>query len=180
MKSQKIKIKKILKVTALIIVVALVAVQLIPKHNDNDQSLAGANFIGNKYVIPANVEVVLKKACYDCHSNNTRYPWYTSLQPVSYWLNDHIDEGKSKLNFSEFLTYPAWKQFHRMEDIEDEIKTDGMPLSSYTLIHRDAVIDDSTKNLLINWSKNVREMLKQNYPADSLVKPKKNNTTPKA
>ena len=171
MQVQKEKIRKILKLTALIIIVVLVAVQLIPKHNDNNHPVTGANFIGNKYVIPANVEVVLQKACYDCHSNKTRYPWYASVQPVFYWLTDHIDQGKSKLNFSEFLTYSAWKQFHRMEDIEDEIKSDGMPLTSYTLIHRDAVINDSTKILLINWSKNVREMLKQNYPADSLVKP---------
>ena len=169
----KLKFRKILRVTLIIIIVAFAAVQLYPKHNDNNGSIKGANFIGNKYPLPANVEAVFKKACYDCHSNKTHYPWYASLQPVSYWLSDHINEGKSKFNLSEFLTYTAWKQFHRMEDVEEQMTNDEMPLTSYTLIHRDAVIDDSTKNLLINWSKDVRAVMKENYPADSLIRPKK-------
>ncbi len=96
----------------------------MPKHNDNNQSVTGANFIGNKYPIPANVDTVLKKACYGYHSNNTRYPWYATLQPVSYWLNDRIDERSSKLNFSEFFSYSAWKQFHRMGDVEEQLTND--------------------------------------------------------
>lgn len=169
----KLKVRKILKVTLIIIIVAFAAVQLFPKQNDNNGSITGENFIGYKYPIPANVEAVFKKACYDCHSNQTYYPWYASLQPVSYWLADHVNEGKRKFNFSEFLTYTAWKQFHRMEDVEEQMTNEEMPLTSYTLIHRDAVIDDSTKNLLINWSKDVRAVMKQNYPADSLIRPKK-------
>lgn len=104
--------------------------------------------------IPADVEQVLKTSCYDCHSNNTVYPWYNKLQPVAWWLNRHIEEGKEHLNFSAFGDYDAAKASKKMKGIIREVEKGDMPLSSYTLIHRNAVLDEQQKTLLINWAKN--------------------------
>lgn len=164
-------IKKILKILAIAILVLFVIAQFIPKHNGNNGTIAGPNFIGNKYQIPANIDRLFKTGCYDCHSNHTYYPWYASMQPVSMWLNDHIEEGKRKLNFTQYLAGTAWRQFHAMEDIQEQMEKNEMPLESYTLIHRDAKLSPAERNEIIAWSKTVRENLKNEYPADSLKRP---------
>lgn len=81
-----------------------------------------ANDISAKYAISENVQNILKTSCYDCHSNNTAYPWYAEIQPVGWWLNNHIKDGKDALNFSEFLSYPIRRQYHKLDDINKQIK----------------------------------------------------------
>ena len=91
------------------------------------------------------------------------------MQPVGWWLNHHIEEGKEELNFSEFAHYPVAVQYHKLEETIEQIKEDEMPLSSYTLIHIDARLTDAEKQSLLNWSQSVRDTIKAKYPADSLV-----------
>ncbi len=81
-----------------------------------------ANDISKHYPVPAEVNMVLEKSCNDCHSNHTSYPWYSQIQPVYWWLNDHIQEGKSHLNFSEFGTYRPSRQYHKLEEVIEEIR----------------------------------------------------------
>lgn len=162
--------KKILPVMLLV----LVAVQFIRPERNISNDLT--NDISKTFPVSDSVQVILKKACYDCHSNNTIYPWYANVQPVASWLAHHVDDGKKHLNFSDFLNYPVWRQYHKLEEVEEVLTDDAeeaMPLFSYTLIHRDAVLTEHEKMTLVNWSLELRDSLKVSYPADSLVNPKK-------
>lgn len=158
--------KKVLLALALI----LLLIQLI--RPDKNQSLDTAS-IKSGFAVNAEVDNVLKTACYDCHSNYTEYPWYSNIQPVAWWLNSHIEEGKSHLNFSTFMNYPLYRQYHKLEEIDEVLAEGEMPLKSYTLVHRNAALDQSQKDLLIEWSKNMRDSMQANFPPDSLVNPKK-------
>ncbi len=109
-----------------------------------------ANFT-KVYNVPKNVETILRTSCYDCHSNNTIYPWYSYLQPVRFFMDSHINEGKENLNFSEFGKYSKRKQENKLDRIAKQIKSAKMPLSSYTLIHKNAVLNTTEKELVINW-----------------------------
>jgi len=131
-----------------------------------------ANDIELAYNEPENVRTILDKACNDCHSNNTRYPWYNNIQPVAWWLESHVSDGKRGLNFNEFTTYRISKQYHRMQDIIDEVKEGDMPLGSYTLIHADARLTGQEKTTLTDWANGIRSQMKAKYPADSLVRKK--------
>ncbi len=81
---------------------------------------------------------LLKVACYDCHSNNTAYPWYTNIAPVSWWLKHHINEGREELNFSKWGAYTTKKRDHKLEECIELVGDAEMPLDSYTWIHKDA------------------------------------------
>ena len=129
--------------------------------------------ISVSYVVPEDVKVILAKACNDCHSNSTRYPWYAEVQPVAWWLNDHVIDGKKKLNFNEFDGYRIAKQYKKLEECIKEVKEGGMPLPSYTIIHKDAILTDTEKQALFNWCEVLRDSIKARYPADSLIIKKK-------
>ncbi|HLP20918.1 MAG TPA: heme-binding domain-containing protein [Chitinophagales bacterium] len=127
----------------------------------------------NKYPIPDSVQQLLKTACYDCHSNATVYPWYTNIQPVGWWLQHHVNEGKEKINYAEFTTYRPYRQFHKMEETVEMIKEGEMPLNSYTWVHTDAKLTEAQKAMLADWAESVMNAMRAEYPADSLVKPEK-------
>ena len=130
------------------------------------------NYIGKTYNVPDDVQQILKKACNDCHSNNTRYPWYSNVQPVDWWLTNHIKEGKRGLNFDEYTNRRLRYQYGKMDDIIDLVKKGEMPLNSYTWIHKDAILADAEKTTLVNWAQGVMDTLKAKYPADSLLRKK--------
>ncbi len=164
--------KKIIKNILLALVVLLVLVQFYPRAKKNND-LTAVNDLATVHAVPADVMDILKTSCYDCHSNNTFYPWYSNIQPSSWWLNDHIVEGKKELNFSEFATYRLARQYKKLDEIINQIKEDEMPLQSYTLIHRNAKLSKEQKLLVSSWSSALRDSMKTVYPADSLKrKPK--------
>jgi len=92
---------KKIKVIGWVALGTLVVIQFI-KPAPNQSAGPQVNYIGNKHEVPANVKTILDKACMDCHSNNTRYPWYASIQPLAWWLADHVKDGKKHLNFDEY------------------------------------------------------------------------------
>lgn len=142
------------------LLVVLVVIQFIrPERNVSE--IPSQNDIRVHYSVPANVESILKRACYDCHSNNTNYPWYANIQPVLWWLQDHIEEGKEELNFSEFATYSAKKADHKLDEVIEMVEEEEMPLESYTYIHKDAVLSSSEKKLLMDWAADLRKMIKK-------------------
>jgi len=163
--------KKILRYTALFLLGVLVIMQFI-RPEKNKQEGEAVNHISKAYLIPEDVSTVLKKACYDCHSNNTRYPWYANIQPVAWWLADHIKDAKEELNFSEFAAYNQRRQYRKMEEVIDEVKEGGMPLNSYTWIHKDARLTEEEKNKVMAWAESIRDTLKARYPIDSLIRKK--------
>ncbi|QNN42680.1 heme-binding domain-containing protein [Pedobacter roseus] len=109
--------------------------------------------------VPDDVQGILKKSCYDCHSNNTEYPWYAYVQPLHWYLNSHIRSGKEELNFNEFAGYTLRRRQNKLRAIENSLKDGTMPLSSYILIHRNAILDPREKSILIKWVKNSRDSL---------------------
>ena len=103
------------------------------------------------YKVPENIETTLRTSCYDCHSNNTNYPWYSYVQPIRFFQDRHINKGKKDLNFNEFGNYSSRKQRSKLEAISKEIESDEMPLTSYTLIHKNAILTVSQKEEIIHW-----------------------------
>lgn len=159
--------KKIL----LLLLAAFVVIQAFrpTKNNSADKS----KDIALSYPVPDSVAVILDKACNDCHSNNTRYPIYAEIQPVAWWLNDHIQDGKKHFNLNEFGGYRIAKQYHKLEECIEQVKEGEMPLESYTVLHKEARLSDAERQTLINWSEAVRDSMKRKYPADSLIMKKK-------
>lgn len=158
-------IKKIL----LVLLAALLIIQLFhPKKNKSEGPQP--NYIGNVYAVPDDVKAILSKACNDCHSNNTVYPWYSKVQPVDWWMNRHIIDGKKHLNFDEYTNRTAFSQFHKMEETIEMIKEGEMPLNSYTWIHKDAKLTAEEKAKVIDWAGSVMDTMRARYPADSLVR----------
>src|SRR5690348_8692192 len=115
------------KRVVLIIIILLVIIQFI-RPSRNLSSVQSANDISRHYTVPDTVAHILDRACNDCHSNNTRYPWYTNIQPVGWWMQHHVNDGKEELNFSEFGSYPAKRQAHKLEEVAKQVKDDEMPL----------------------------------------------------
>lgn len=160
-------IKKIL----LFLLAALIVIQFFHPAK-NQKAGAQPNFIGNVYAVTPEVKVILEKACNDCHSNNTRYPWYSKLQPVDWWMDNHVKEGKKELNLDEYTHRSLRYQYHKLEEIADQVKEGKMPLNSYTWIHKDAILTEAEKSTLINWADGLRDGMKAKYPIDSLVRKK--------
>jgi hypothetical protein len=160
-------IKKILWVLLL----ALVIIQFIhPKRNKAEGPQP--HYIGQSFEVPATVKEVLSRSCMDCHSNNTDYPWYARFQPVHWWLNNHIREGKAGLNFDEYTNKSLRYQYHKMEETVEMIEEEHMPLESYTWTHKDARLTDNERSMLINWAKGIMVTMESKYPMDSLVRKK--------
>lgn len=132
----------------------LIVIQFFQPQKNQSSELLAAD-ITKVTNVPDDVLHILKTSCYDCHSNNTVYPWYNNLQPVAWWLNNHIKEGKERLNFSEFGNYTFDKSRKKLRGIAREIEEGEMPLTSYTVIHRNAILDEAQKKLVINWAENV-------------------------
>lgn len=141
---------KYFKIIALIMLFCFLGIQFFrPERNTKSKPKAIA--ITKVVTVPADVQMILKTACYDCHSNYTSYPWYANIQPIGWMLANHIKEGKSDLNFSDFGSYSARRQKSKLSAIADAIKDKTMPLSCYKLIHKEARLSEEQKKLLTNW-----------------------------
>lgn len=126
------------------------------------------NAIETRYPVPAEVHNLLRRSCYDCHSNHTVYPWYSYVEPVGWLLNSDITEGKEELNFDEFASYTAFRQFRRFGAIRQQIEDGKMPLPKYTLLHGSAILTPEEKERIFNWVQAMQDTMKARFPADSL------------
>ncbi len=148
----------IAKKIALVFLIMILAIQFF-RPAKNQGELEGTNHISSVVPVPSNIGQILKTSCYDCHSNNTVYPWYSEIMPFGWWLNHHIDEGKAELNFSDFKLYSQKKKDHKLEEIKEEVLGKEMPLESYTLIHKNAVLTNVQINIISNWVDDARKTL---------------------
>ncbi len=139
--------KKIL----LILLLVFIARQFIQPARNKNALVQQADIIQH-FNVPANVAGILKTSCYDCHSNNTRYPWYANIRPIGWLLAKHVKDGKAELNFNEFTTYSQRRQLSKLKAIANSIKDGSMPLSSYTLLHGDAKLSKESQAVIINWT----------------------------
>jgi hypothetical protein len=143
--------KDMVKKIILILLVVLVLIQFFRPEKNVSAEVITARDISKVHPVPQNVQDLLLKKCYDCHSNNTHYPWYVNVQPVGWWLAHHVDEGKGELNFSEFSTYEKKKADHKLEEVGEVIEEGSMPLTSYTLLHPETKISADDRKILTDW-----------------------------
>lgn len=142
---------KLFKKILLASMIVFIIIQFIqPAHNTSEQVLP--TDITKIYAVPDSVQHVLKIACDDCHSDNTRYPFYAYIQPVGWFLARHVKLGKADLNFSEFGTYSIRKQQSKLKAIINTIRDNEMPVTSYKLMHAGARLSKEEKQLIMKWA----------------------------
>lgn len=127
---------------------------------------------------PAEVKALLKRACFDCHSNETVWPWYSNVAPVSWVVSHHVDEGRRELNFSEWKSYSVKKQAHKMEEADEQIGEGEMPMGGYVALHAQAKLTDAEKTALQTWAKALKAELEAPPPSPAPVEPKPTEEKP--
>ncbi len=146
--------KKILKWTAILLLVGFVIIQFFRI----DKSVPEFDKNGDFTVVNSNDAAgvkILKNACYDCHSFETKYPWYAEVAPISWWLADHIEEGREHVNFSLWTSYSAGDQAEIIEESIEEVQEGKMPDPNYVKQHPEAEMTDANKTALLNYLKSV-------------------------
>ncbi len=126
---------------------------------EKNQMGIGDNHIINESEIPDTIKNMLTMSCFDCHSNQTNYRWYHKVSPVSWFINGHIQEGKSELNFSDWKSMDVYDKIALLDEISSEITDKKMPLKAYTLIHKDAKLTEEQIRILNEWTENYSEEL---------------------
>lgn len=134
------------------IVIAFVAIQFIPMSFSNPR-------VTGEIAVSSEIANVLRTSCYDCHSNETVWPWYTRLAPASWLISRDVKKGRDELNFSEWRDYSDRRKDHKLEEVEEMVSEGEMPLWFYLPLHRDARLSDEEKQALIDWSRSEREAI---------------------
>ena len=148
---------KILKKILLLLLIVFVIAQFFgPEKNEGD--LTSIEPFLTETNTPEDVKLILKESCFDCHSSNTRYPWYNSITPVNYWMAEHIANGKKHFNVSDWKDASLKKRDHKIEELIEMVEKKDMPLPSYTWSHSEAKLTDAQISSMVNWAKGVREM----------------------
>jgi len=142
--------QKWIKRIGLALLAVLVVIQFFGIDKENPPVDSSQDFMAVA-APPADVAEMLKTACYDCHSHETAYPWYSNIAPVSWWLKDHIDHGREELNFSKWGTYKAEKAAHKAEESAEEVEEQHMPIKPYLITHADARLSDEQRERLATW-----------------------------
>jgi uncharacterized protein YxeA len=141
--------KRVLKILGYILVIAFIVMQFF-RPEMNDGGYDSFNVFEKETKVSDEVLSILKKNCFDCHTNQTRYTWYAEVAPISYWLNNHILDGKKHFNMSEWNGYSVKKKSKKMDELIEEVQEGEMPLNSYTWIH--GSITEGEKEILIQWA----------------------------
>ena len=124
----------------------LVLIQLVPVSRTNPP-------VKYEVAAPAEVEAILKRACYDCHSNLTDWPWYSYVAPISWWVAGHVNEGRGDLNFTEWPALDEELRSLALKDLEAEVAEGKMPLRSYALGHPEARLSEQDRQVLVTWAR---------------------------
>jgi len=144
-----------MKKKVLIVIIVLGLIQFIKPQKNNSKNYK--NDITTELQVPKEVQEIIKTSCADCHSNNTAYPWYNNIAPVSWFLAYHVNEGKEHLNFSEWTSYNKNQKNHIIKEMKEEIKEREMPLTSYTLIHKNTTLTKQQSKLFLNWLNTIKK-----------------------
>jgi hypothetical protein len=142
--------KRVLMIIGAVVLLALIVIQFF-RPVKNQSPVTQDDIIFN-IDIPAGVKRTIVNACYDCHSNQTRYPWYSRIAPVSWMMASHVKEGKENLNFSDWKKYSKREQISKLNDICEMVEKGEMPLKSYTFMHSEAIILEYQQKDLCTWT----------------------------
>lgn len=149
---------KILKWSVLVAAVIFAAAQFVRPARTNPP-IVEAQTAQAHLKMTSEVEAVFRRACYDCHSNETRWPWYSNVAPASWFLIDHVDHGRRHLNFSDWAQSGRRSEKNpaaQLDEIYEQVKGGGMPLGSYLILHRDASLSDQDVKVICDWVKSER------------------------
>jgi hypothetical protein len=146
---------KIIKKLLILLLIVFIVIQFFRPQKNISDTIPATDFIAMTKPSPQ-IEATLRAACYDCHSNNTNYPWYSEVAPVSFVIAEHVKDGKKHLNFSEWDTYSAKKKAHKLEELVEEVEEGHMPEESYTWMHAEAKLTEAQISELTNWAKDLR------------------------
>jgi hypothetical protein len=154
--------KSIIKKIVLSGIAIFLLMQLYQPARNRDYGQVSVVAFSRTFSVPVKVQTILQTSCYDCHSKNSNYPWYSNIQPVRAFMDSHIKEAKENLNFSEFGTYSNRKQQGKLDRMIKQIKSDEMPLASYALIHENAALNKESKAVLLNWIEETKDSISKN------------------
>jgi hypothetical protein len=157
-------LKRILKITAIVLVLAFVIIQFF-RPNYVNPPIVQAETLDASTQVPDNVKSILNRSCADCHSHQTAYPWYSNVAPVSWLLADDIRDGRNQVNFSVWNTYPTRKKIRKLDEICEQVESAEMPLPAYLWIHRDAALKDGEAAILCDWANSEKARLEQQQTA---------------
>ncbi len=141
---------------------ALIMIQFFQIDKVNPPTNDGMDFLNIKKT-PEKLAQQIRSSCYDCHSNETQYPWYASIQPFGWFLQNHIDDGRKHLNFSQFAMYEPKKQAHKLDEAAGEVEKGSMPMESYLLIHGEARLDEVTNIAVVNYFRKLKDDTMRQY-----------------
>jgi hypothetical protein len=142
-------LSKHLRRAGITLVLILVGIQFVPAGRTNPP-------VRSQVQAPDEIEPILRRACYDCHSNETRWTWYSYVAPASWFVVRHVNHGRGDLNFSEWPAFDLEAEEHAFKDIEEQIRKGEMPLRSYTWLHRDAKLSADERDALLRWARSQR------------------------
>ena len=154
------RLKRILKWFVIVLVVILIGIQFVRPALTNPP-VDESQTINAQMQMTPEVASILDRSCRDCHSNKTVWPWYTKVAPVSWWLSNHVNDGRRSLNMSEWGKLPNDRQERKLRQICDEVQDSVMPLSSYLPMHPKAKLSEQDKKTLCDWTDKERERLAQ-------------------
>jgi len=138
--------KKLLTRIGMALIVALIAIQFVPVERANPP-------VESDVAAPAEVKAVLRRACYDCHSNETRWPWYARVAPVSWLIAQDVREGRRELNFSTWSQFTGSRRARKFKEIVEQVEAGTMPQWYYVLLHREAKLAPADKETILKWSR---------------------------
>ncbi len=141
------------------VLILFVLIQFIPGKKNIGET-GGPNAIDKVVTVNPQVAQILATSCFDCHSNNTKYPWYSAIQPFRFIMDKHVVDGKDELNFSEFKSYTKKRKLHKLDEVVEMLDNDEMPLKSYTIIHGNAKLSIEQKEQLKQWVKTAQQEIK--------------------
>jgi len=150
-----------MKKIVIAIVILLVVIQFFPVNLPEVNTDNPGDLLKNADV-PEEVAEIFKTSCYDCHSNETVYPWYSHVAPISYLVKRDVEKGREELNFSEWTKLKKSKKLYKLDEIGDEVKEGDMPMPVYTIIHSHAKLTDKQKELIVNWADEYAEKVFNN------------------
>lgn len=144
--------KKALRFLAAGSLLVLIIIQFIPVDLPENNSDHSKDMVQTENA-PDEVKFILSKSCYDCHSNQTVYPWYSKVAPVSWLVAKDIREARDEMNFSEWAELSKRKKIKMLNELAEEVEEKKMPLKIYTVVHRDAILTDEEISIIKSWTK---------------------------
>jgi hypothetical protein len=158
--------RKTLKWIGIAILIIFIGIQFIQPERTNppvDQSKT----IFATLDVPSNVRAILERSCFDCHSNNTKWPWYSHVAPTSWLVASDVKAGRSHINFSTWADYDETRQISKLDMISQMVTDDKMPLKTYRLMHPKSVLTKAEVDLLSDWAQKAEDSFLGPEPSDS-------------